>query len=378
MKDLINRSKVSAFINRNEELKFLSNWISRLPESILFLFGPKSSGKTALLNKWMDEKIIRRHYDIKYINLRKIFMANYRNFLQAFFEIDYSIHKGNVKEKREYNLKVFKLTKEVMKGLESNEIDPFIVMEKELEKILKKKKTPIIIIDELQLLDGIYMNGQKELIKELFNFFVAMTKESHLCHVIIASSDGYFIDRIYNDSKLIKTSEFFEIDYLEKKDVEYWLNNLQRESQIKNLTLTENQIDLIWHYFGGSVWEINNFLSALMDKAEKKLTDDYIQKEAEKKIQTYQVRFQNYLGKHYDYDLFKAINDLLLQSDHFYEKDLIYQFERKLLKEELGILVQNNLFSYNPLNGQYKPQGNSIALGLKKFCTDLLNFKLPH
>jgi AAA+ ATPase superfamily predicted ATPase len=44
--------------------------------------------------------------------------------------------------------------------------------------------------------------NQRELIKELINFFVAMTKESHLCHVLLSSSDGYFIEKIYNDSKL--------------------------------------------------------------------------------------------------------------------------------------------------------------------------------
>ena len=33
---------------------------------------------------------------------------------------------------------------------------------------------------------------QKRLMAELMNFFVAMTKESHPCHVIIAASDAFF------------------------------------------------------------------------------------------------------------------------------------------------------------------------------------------
>jgi len=365
-------SKISAFINRESELNFLSNWVSRQPESILFMFGPKSSGKTTLLNKFIHDKINTNHYDIKNINLRKIFIANYKNFLHAFFEIDNSANIQNIKKKKEYNLKVFKLTTETLKGLEKNEIDPFVVMEKELQKLNNKQKTPIIILDELQILEGIYMNGQKELIKELFNFFVSMTKESHLCHIIISSSDGYFINRIYNDSKLTKTSEFIEIDYLPKKDVEYWLNNLIKESQIENLILTKNQIDLIWDYFGGSVWEINNFLSVLLNNVEKKqVSNELIKKEAEKKVNTYKIRFQDYIGKHFDYELFKAINRILLNSEYFFEKDLITSFDRKQLKEELGILVQNNLFSYNPITGQYKPQGRSIELGLKKFCSEI-------
>ena len=48
----------------------------------------------------------------------------------------------------------------------------------------------MIIIDELQALDFFYFNGLLELIKERINFFVAMTKESNLCHVLLSSSDG--------------------------------------------------------------------------------------------------------------------------------------------------------------------------------------------
>ena len=45
-----------------------------------------------------------------------------------------------------------------------------------------------------------------------------MTKESHLAHIIIASSDGYFLDTVYTDSKLKKTSVFYKVDYLSKED----------------------------------------------------------------------------------------------------------------------------------------------------------------
>ncbi len=123
-------------------------------------------------------------------------------------------------------------------------------------------------IDELQALKGIYINGQRELLKELFNFFVAMTNKSHLCHVLIASSDGFFIERIYNDSKLKKTSRFMEVAYLSKKDVTGWLSNLERESAIKGYTLTPEQIERAWQTFGGSCWEISRFLGDILMRAE--------------------------------------------------------------------------------------------------------------
>ena len=79
----------------------------------------------------------------------------------------------------------------------------------------------------------------------------------------------------------------------------------------------------------------------------------------------------DYLGKYYDYELFVAMNDILSNSESFYEKHLIGKFERAKLKEELRILVQQNLLSYNPVTGEYKPQGHSVALGLKQFCGEL-------
>jgi hypothetical protein len=155
-------------------------------------------------------------------------ISNYENFIQAFFKKDLSKSKGDIKQKREFNFKVFKLTTEILKGFEAKELDPFDVMFSQLDKTLAKGKRPIIIIDEIQALENVYINGQRELLQELFNFFVSLTKESHLCHVIIASSDGYFINRLYNDSKLTKTAAFYEINYLIKDDIFSWLSDLKK------------------------------------------------------------------------------------------------------------------------------------------------------
>jgi hypothetical protein len=189
-----NFNKKPAFINRNTELQFLKNWINQSPEQLLFIFGPKSSGKTTLLMRFIDKHLQNKQFDIKHFNLRKMLIANYKDFVQSFFEMDYGrSSKEHCKRKKEYNLKVFKMTNEILKKLENKRLDPFVVMNHEIEKLCQKGKRPIIIIDELQALEDIYLNDQRQLLKELFNFFVAITKESHLCHVIIASSDGYFI-----------------------------------------------------------------------------------------------------------------------------------------------------------------------------------------
>ena len=242
-------TKEPAFVNREDELAYLETWISAKPENILFLYGPKSSGKTTLIYRFIEQNLSHGKYDIKHFNLRKLLLVNYESFLRAFFEMKSS---EQVKETRQYDLKVFKLSVETLKGLESRNLDPFVVMEKELEKSNKKGKRPVIIIDELQALDEIYFNGGRELLNEMFNFFVAMTKESHQCHVIIASSDGYFIERIYQDSKLKKTSRLLEIKYIGYEDVMQWLSNLNAYSKIDRFVLSDGQKQAIWEFFGGS------------------------------------------------------------------------------------------------------------------------------
>ena len=108
-KDKIEYWKDVAFINRQRELTYLEEYINIRPESILFLHGPKSSGKTTLLYKFFNQIEKTQKMDVKFLNLRKVLIGNYKDFLKIFFGVDYARSKEDIKEKREYNL--FKLFK---------------------------------------------------------------------------------------------------------------------------------------------------------------------------------------------------------------------------------------------------------------------------
>jgi len=364
----------SAFINRTKELDFLYDWIHDEPNNILFIYGPKSSGKTTLLMKFIDMHLNNKDFNIKHFNLREVLIANYTDFIQAFFEIDYSKEKQELKQRIQYSLKVFKLSKEIKKSLENKTLDPFAVMKKELIKISKNGKRPLIIIDELQALEDIYINGQRELIKELFNFFVAITKESHLCHVVIASSDGYFMKRIFEDSKLAKTSSFFAVEYLDEKDTKYWLNNLETESAIKNCSLTNKQIDMIWKYIGGSMFEISGLLSSLLHySTNNKISDDLLENLIKKRITENTARFKRYARlSRSKIILFKEMYDICVKKINFDDLDMKSLIEKNIydnesLSDELNKLVQFNFLAFNPTESTYQLQGNSMFYGLKAY-----------
>jgi AAA+ ATPase superfamily predicted ATPase len=66
------------------------------------------------------------------------------------------------------------------------------------------------------------------LIEELFKFFIALTKQNNLAHVVCLTSDSYYIEELYSDTKLSNTSMFYLIEHLSKKDILYWLEEKEK------------------------------------------------------------------------------------------------------------------------------------------------------
>lgn len=344
-----------AFVNRKEELRYLSSYLRERPESILFVYGPKSSGKTTLLYKLVEQMGTEKRYDIKVINLREILMGNYKDFVNTFFNV---VDNDARKTKSSFGISagIFKITRETEKKLLKIEADPFKVMKQELIKVNKSGRQPVIIIDELQALQNIYMNGQKELVIGLFNFFVAMTKESHLAHIIISSSDGYFIETVYEDSRLRKTSKFFKIDYLKKEDVQEWLGNIEKYSKIKDLVLSRVQIEEIWDLLGGSCWEIQSLLSDIM-------IYDYETAIAKNKKES-ESEVINAVAFNTDK---KNVLKLFGNKRQMREEEIsrLLNFEEEKIKKLLGELVAQNILFFDPVEAVFKPQSKSTEYGMR-------------
>jgi AAA+ ATPase superfamily predicted ATPase len=321
---------------------------------------------------------------VKLFNLREVLLVSYEDFLQRFFQVDDPQEKDTT-QTRQYNLRVFKLTVQTQQKIKNRQLDPFDVMKAELKDLNAQGIQPIVIIDELQALDFIYFNSQRELIKELLNFFVAMTKESHLCHVLLSSSDGYFIEKLYNDSKLKKTSKLFEVDYLPKQDIVYWLGNLEKESKIKDFVLNESQIEYIWEHFGGSIWEISSVLGDFLRVCRDGQVPDHKLQEI---VERYMVQAKSYFEEYAGLDTSKA--ELLQEiNTHAQDKGFVKEVDLKRLLDEghfenrqavqnkLNNLVRNNFLYYNPTLAQYKLQGKSMEIGLKRYCAAFSGIEHP-
>lgn len=100
---------------------------------------------------------------------------------------------------------------------------------------------PVLIIDELQRLSGIYLDESKNktLLNELFNLFVYLTKTAHLCHAICLILNDTLINEVFLNSTLKNGSKYYLIDWLDEKTIR---NTLKEES------FTEDEINYAVSY----------------------------------------------------------------------------------------------------------------------------------
>jgi AAA+ ATPase superfamily predicted ATPase len=291
------------------------------------------------------------------MDLRKTFTNVYEDFLKAFFHVE---TKGEKKEKLGSNINIgfFKINASVEKKILEKRADPFKVMETEFLDLTRKGIKPVLIIDELQALDKVYLNNDKErqLITALFNFFVAMTKQSHLAHIMIASSDGYFLKTIYDDSKLKKSSKFYMVDYLPKEDVMEWLLNLEKYSKITDYILSQEDAEKIWDVVGGSMWEIQDILSQLFEHPIDEVLANYKQK---------------MLGMITYYIVQKGRKKREEILRHFVANEKLWAKDTNEEDEEfLRDMVTNNILYFDPTQAVYYPQGKSYQWGIRLYFND--------
>ena len=327
------------FWDREKEKEWLKRYLKSEPNAILFVYGPKSSGKSTLLNRVVEE-LSKDEFVYYWYDLREKVIANYKNVLEIFFK-----EKGWLKEfitavMPKINIGVFEVEPQRLEKVLSGKLDAFEEMRKELEKVKRTGKKPVIVFDELQKLKDVYMNGngdgqksQRPLVKELFNFFVRLTKVLHLSHVIVMSSDTFFIEEVYSNSVLSNTSEFYLVDFFDDKTA---IKILIEEG------IDERVAKEVISRIGGVPWMMERVLSN--GNLFEKLESLYI---ATKGI------IREALGDIYDEneELYKNVVNVLKKAING-KRLSIPGKDRKFLK----VLVEREILFYDPIKGEIRFQ----------------------
>jgi len=327
------------FVNREEETNYLKKYFLSIPNALLFLFGPKSSGKSTLIVEVMKE--LNNNLAFFYYDLREYGITNYLDFVDIFFqESKEKTVKVNVGlDVKVLNLGISKEEKENLRDKRTLKTALELVKERLID-VQKKGKTPVFIIDELQMLRGVYLNDGRTILDSLFNFFVTITKMKHIAHIVICTSDSLFIEDIYNNSALKKTSRFYLVDMLDQETTKKWM---------LGEGFTEKEAQKIWKTMGGEPWYLQEIIKR------EKTTDEVLKQKVNETI--------NYL---YFYFSDKSNREDMSFLKPFKEKDEISIKEEKIDAEVLKRLVMDEILFYDPVNGTIKPQSRLMLHAIRE------------
>jgi AAA+ ATPase superfamily predicted ATPase len=229
--------------------------------------------------------------------------------------------------------------------------DVFEFLEEYLSNIAKNKR-PILILDELQVIKDIKIDGM--LIYKLFNLFVRLTKELHLCHVLCLTSDSIFVEYIYNEAMLQGRAKYILVDDFDYETTKDFL---------KKYGFSDEEIEFVWKYFGGKP-------VYLIDAIENK---DNLKEFCEEMLKLKVGELKGLLKR------LKELGDKIVVFDKEY--DVKYENVVKILKmfektdsvkvedfDEITkhYLIKNNILFMNPIDGLVKPQSKLDLLAIRE------------
>ena len=215
-----------------------------------FVYGPINSGKTALLTQVFEE--LSEDYRVFYINFRGKYVAGVDDLLEVLFELREGEFRGKIREVIKELLKETARKAKKLYGIPISEKifdllferrkikNVFSYLESVFEVVREEERVPVFVFDEMQSVKDVINSAGRPVISELFNFLVRLTKETHLCHCLCATSDCLFIEDVYSNARLEGRAEYILVDDLGKEDA---LEVYEEFGFIEK--------DLVWEYIGG-------------------------------------------------------------------------------------------------------------------------------
>jgi len=183
------------------------------------------------------------------------------------------------------------------------------------------------------------------LIYKIFNLFVRLTKELHVCHVFAITSDSLFMERVYTEASLHGRCRYLLVD-----DFDYET----ARSFLEKYGFDKEEIKLAWEYFGGKpvyLVEAVRERDRLREFCEEML-----------RIRKRQIKDSIYS---LDEDFRHAVLEILAQFRE--EEKITYEY----LTEELVWCMKNNILFLDPVNELVKPQSRLDLLALRRLLEEL-------
>ncbi|RZB32714.1 MAG: hypothetical protein AEth_00392 [Candidatus Argoarchaeum ethanivorans] len=354
------------FHNREREKKEIIDILNSEPSLITFVYGPINSGKTTLINYLIGQ--LPDVYVPFYVNLRGRFITGYEDFLNVLFEIDEGGAIDNVSDYAQSFLKDLKILSGIPIPLnlfeqifekKDKSKDMFRYIERFFSE-MPKKRVPVLILDEMQVIGDLKIDGL--LIYKLFNFFVRLTKELHLAHVFVITSDSLFIEQVYSEAILSGRSDYLLVD-----DFDYE----QTMDFLDGYGWGEHEKESTWQGVGGKPVFLVKLINAKISgkKIEDVLSSMFIRRTGEI---TTRLKLVKELG-----------DEMVIGSKHcdvHYEK-LVATLKMFVDREKIGMndvdevskryLVKENILFVDPLTAMIAPQSRLDMLAIREVIRDV-------
>ena len=335
---IIKQFRNEDFINRDKEINFFLKYFKTNPKRVTWVYGPKSTGKTTLIEYILENKLDNNEYNIKYLNFRRTLIGGFDSFIESFIE-EKDEDETQTELNRNYNLfGLFKLEAKTLKKIKENRKNIFNYLMETFQQESQKRKN-LFIIDEIQALQDIYINEDKKLLNEFLNFCIALTKETHLSHVLILTSNTLFLNEIYSNAKMKVTSDFKLIDHLPYNEIENWL--------ITKYQFSISDSKLIYEYLGGSVAHIKKLIDF---RGEYNSLEEQLEEMSE--VTKNEIIFEknnNLTNK--EFALFLKIAKIIVEKEYFNFNEN-NETERRELKEIINRFCDVEIFFYNPITNK--------------------------
>ncbi|MCD4842214.1 MAG: ATP-binding protein [Methanosarcinales archaeon] len=349
------------FHNREKELKEVMKILEAEPSLITFIYGPTNSGKTTLVSHLIDQ--LPEEYVVFYINLRGRFISDYRDFIKVLFKIEKEKnYKEVLKTISEVSAETLKFSgipvaESVMNALfkEKSYEDIFEFLE-EYFTTIAKNKTPVLIIDELQVVGDLKIDGL--LMYKLFNFFIRLTKELHLCHVFAVSSDSLFIENVYSEAMLDGRCRYLLVDDFDYETV---------AALLEKDGFTDDEKAVAWEYCGGKPVCLMELIYA-----------DDRERIAKDMLKTRVTQLKDLL----DYLDYTKPRIMIGDDEYLVEKgdiaDILNRFVDTEYIDDEGLnrpakhfLIKDNILFLDPHTGVIKPQSRLNLLAIRDVLKDM-------
>lgn len=342
------------FHNREKEMKEIMDILDAEPSLITFVYGPINSGKTTLITHLIEE--LPEDYVVFYINLRTKLLASYDDFIESLFEMEMETG-GAIKKRKETLAELVSsvtkvagipITKEFIDYVfkDNKPKNAFSYILKLFEEVIHSGKQPVLVLDELQKIGDVKVNGP--LIYELFNFFIDLTKEKHLAHVFAVTSDSLFIERVYSEAMLEGRCRYLLVDDFDYETISLFMSKHG---------LNDRERETAWDYCGGKP-------VCLVELVNTKLSGGDVVTKTERMLEEAVSRLIFMLARNKEKK--SDIVDML----SIFASDEEVKYSDNINLDLMSFLVKQNILFLDPVRRTIKPQSRLNLLAIRDVITN--------